>query len=74
MHEQEIACRPYFTPIHLQPLYRERFGYQPGDFPVTEAVAQSTLALPFHSNMDEETLDRVCGGLHRAISEFQRAG
>ena len=30
-----IQTRPYFAALHLQPLYRERFGYQtrrlPGD-------------------------------------------
>ena len=24
-----IGCRNYFVPIHLQPFYRERFGYEP---------------------------------------------
>ncbi len=31
--EDGIPTRPYFVPIHLQPFYRQRFGYQPGDFP-----------------------------------------
>jgi perosamine synthetase len=67
MHEQGIACRPYFTPIHLQPFYVDRFGYRVGDMPVTEAVARSTLALPFHNHLDEATIERVAGGLRRAI-------
>lgn len=67
LREQGISSRPYFTPIHLQPFYVERFGYRPGDFPVTEAVAESTLALPFHSNLQEETIDLVCDGVRKAI-------
>ena len=66
LREQGIASRPYFTPIHLQPFYVERFGYSSGDFPVTEAVAESTLALPFHSNLQEKTADFVCEGLRQA--------
>jgi len=31
-----------------------------GDFPVTEAVARSTLALPFSSVMAEEQVEYVC--------------
>jgi perosamine synthetase len=68
LRERGIASRPYFTPIHLQPFYVERFGYRPGAFPVTEAVAQSTLALPFHSNLQEETIDLVCEGLRVSIN------
>jgi len=67
LREQGVASRPYFTPIHLQPFYVERFGYRPGDFPVTEAVAESTLALPFHSNLQEETIDIVYKRLRQAI-------
>lgn len=67
LHAQGIACRPYFTPIHLQPFYVERFGYLPGDFPLTEAVSQQTMALPFHNHLDEATVDLVCDGLRRAM-------
>jgi perosamine synthetase len=68
LHEQGIACRPYFTPIHLQPFYVERFGYRPGDFPVTEAVSGSTLALPFYNDLDEETVAFVCRALGAACA------
>ena len=63
LEERGIPSRPYFTPIHLQPFYRERFGYREGDFPVTERVARSTLALPFSSVMTEEQVEYVCEGL-----------
>jgi len=60
LEERGIPSRPYFTPIHLQLFYRERFGYREGDFPVTEAVARSVLALPFFGTMTEEQVDYVC--------------
>ncbi len=62
-----IPSRPYFTPIHLQPFYRQTFGYREGDFPTTERVAQSALALPFYGNLDEEKVDYVCENLHDVI-------
>jgi dTDP-4-amino-4,6-dideoxygalactose transaminase len=68
LRERGVSSRPYFTPIHLQPFYAENFGYSPGDFPVTEAVADSTLALPFHSNLQEATIDTVCRGLRLALN------
>lgn len=55
-----MPVRPYFVPIHLQPYYRERFGYKEGDFPVTEAVAKTTLAIPFFTDMTEPQVDYVC--------------
>lgn len=66
--ELGIPSRPYFTPIHLQPFYRDTFGYQRGDFPVTEYLGDVSLALPFSSVMMEEQIDRVCMALQRALS------
>ena len=64
-----VPARPYFSPIHLQPYYRERFGFRPGDFPVTERVAASTLAIPFSSRLTDEQVDRVCDALLSAARE-----
>ena len=55
-----VPSRPYFTPIHLQPFYRQRFGYGRGDFPVTEYLGDVSLALPFSGVMTEEQVDVVC--------------
>jgi len=67
LEEQGIPSRPYFTPIHLQPFYRETFSYKEGDFPITEAVARSTLALPFSSVMTEEQVEYVCENLVKVL-------
>ena len=66
LHMAGIPSRPYFTPIHLQPFYRAKFGYQPGDFPVTEYLGEVSLALPFSSVMTEEQVDYVCQQLRSA--------
>ena len=63
-----VPSRPYFSPLHLQPVYRERFGYEPGDFPVTERVAASTLALPFSSRMSEGEVAIVADALREAAN------
>lgn len=66
-----IPSRPYFTPIHLQPFYAQRFGYRRGDFPVTEMLGDSCLALPFSSVMSEEQVDYVCSHLAAALRRCQ---
>lgn len=59
LNEEGVQCKPYFTPIHLQPFYRKMFGYQEGDFPITEDVSRRTIALPFFNNLKEEQIDYV---------------
>jgi perosamine synthetase len=58
-----IPVRPYFLPIHLQPYMAEQFGYQPGDFPVTEDLGKRGLALPFSGKMDQAQVELVCNEL-----------
>ena len=59
LHRHEVGCTNYFPPIHLQPFYRQRFGYRPGDYPIAEAVAGRTIALPFFNAMDATQVELV---------------
>jgi perosamine synthetase len=63
-----VAAKPYLPSIHLQPYYRERFGYGPGMLPVAEDASSRTLALPFHSRLDAEDQERVVKVLSRALA------
>lgn len=63
-----VPTRPYFSPLHLQPYFRSAFGYGPGDFPVTERVAASTLALPFSSRLADDDVRYVAQALSEAVS------
>lgn len=66
--ETGIPSRPYFTPIHLQPFYRETFAYERGDFPVTEYLGDVSLALPFSGVMTEAQVDQVCEAMRHALT------
>jgi perosamine synthetase len=62
-----IASKAYLPCIHLQPLYRERFGFRGGEFPVAERVAARSLALPFFNAMGEAEVEMVASALARAL-------
>jgi len=63
-----IQSRPYFTPIHLQPFYVRKFGYKPGDFPITEHVAARTIALPFFTMITPEQQQEVIASLKDGLA------
>ena len=60
-----IPVRPYFSPIHLQPYMQERFGYEPGRFPVTEDLGRRGLAIPFSGKMTREQVAQVGSALRQ---------
>jgi perosamine synthetase len=64
---QGIPSRGYFAPVHTQPYIRKRFGDLSGSLPVTESIAQRTIALPFHNNLAEADVARVVAALKDAV-------
>jgi perosamine synthetase len=68
MESQGIPTRAYFSPLHLQPYIRERFGTREGSLPVTEDIARRTLALPFHNNLTDSQLEQVVDALGYAVT------
>ena len=67
LRRRGIGCNNYFPPIHLQPYMAEKFGYEPGMFPVAEYVSERTIALPFFSGITQQQVERVCKELHEVM-------
>ncbi len=59
LRNHDIGAADYFPCIHLQPFYREAFGFREGQFPIAESVSQRTLALPFFGEMTDREIDLV---------------
>lgn len=59
LRRHDVGAANYFPCIHLQPFYREKFGFQKGQFPVSESISERTIALPFYNRMDETTIELV---------------
>ena len=64
--KEEVPSKAYLPSIHLQP-YMKQFGFKKGDFPVSEAVSDSTLSLPFYTEMEKRTIDLICDKLVKAL-------
>ena len=67
LNENGVPARGYFSPLHLQPYVQRRIRTEPGELPVTESIAQRTIALPFHNKLTEEDIDRVVDELTRSV-------
>lgn len=67
-----IGCKPYFTPIHLQPYMKKKFNFKEGDYAITEKISESTIALPFYNNLSENKIDYVVKTLREAIKHSKK--
>lgn len=75
LREHEIGASDYFPCIHLQPFYRDQFGFRPGMFPIAESVSQRTIALPFFNDLSAKDMESVCQTLEVLVEResLQRA-
>jgi dTDP-4-amino-4,6-dideoxygalactose transaminase len=68
-HCHEIECKIHYPmPLYCQPGLRH-LGYKPGDFPVTDRHACSTITLPVHQYLASNQLEFVA----ERIARFYRA-
>lgn len=65
-----VQVARYLPCIHLQPYMRERYGYGEGMCPVAEAASRRTLALPFHTGLDEDDQAYVAQALRDALASL----
>jgi perosamine synthetase len=67
LEKNGIQCGIHYPiPIHLQPIYRELYGYDKGDFPNSELLSDTVLSLPMFPQLTDDEIDYIC----RKISEF----
>lgn len=57
MSERNIEVRPFFVPLHRQPIYE---GSGSGDYPVSEMLHDRGLSLPSSANLRERDVRRIC--------------
>jgi len=66
-----IGVQLHYTPVHLQPYYRE-LGFEEGQFPEAEAYALSAMSLPLFPGLDVRDQKRVAGELKRQLDLVAR--
>ena len=59
LYNKGVGTSVHFIPLHLQPYYRVKFGYNMGDFPNAEKTYFSSLSLPLYPQMFFEDVEYI---------------
>lgn len=62
----------YPVALHLQDAYRE-YGFQEGDFPVTEQLTEEVLSLPMHTELEQAQQEYIATTLKNIVATVKQS-
>lgn len=71
LQKENIGIGIHFTSLHLTKYYREKYGYQPQDFPNAKNISDRTFSIPLSSGLTDEEVSDVIKAIKK-VSEFYR--
>jgi perosamine synthetase len=69
--DEGIGTSVHYRPLHLHPLYADRFGYTEADFPNASNVFPRLVSLPIYPTMSEDAIERVISVVKALIGEHR---
>ncbi len=69
---RKIGVSVHFIPLHIQPYYRDRYGYAPNDFPIAFGAYQRIVSLPIYAAMSERDVEDVIAAVQEIVEAHRR--
>lgn len=69
---ENIGASVHFVPVPMHPFYRDRFGFTPGMFPVTEAAYAGLVSLPLYPAMDDADVEDAAAAVLKIAAHCGR--
>ena len=66
MRNNDVNLQVHYIPIHLQPYYRKKYGFDKGDFPISENFYHNEVSLPVYPDLSTDDQKKVI----KTIEEF----
>lgn len=71
MKKRNIGISVHFIPLHLHPYYREKYEYQPEDFPVAYHEFKREISLPIYNKMSDQDVDDVIEAVMEIVDMYK---
>lgn len=72
LEESGISTKHYLPSIHLFGFYRKKFKYKAGDFPVSESVSRSSVALPIYIGLKDGDIKHIANKVIAIIRKYEK--
>lgn len=72
LRAENIGVNVHYVPVHLQPFYRNRYGYKRGDYPKAEQYYDRAITLPIFPKMTDQDIEDVIKAVKRVIKHYSK--
>ena len=69
MKESGINLQVHYIPVHLQPFYKKNYGFNTGDFPVSERFYRNEVSLPIYPDLSTKEVTFVVNNIMEIVSK-----
>jgi dTDP-4-amino-4,6-dideoxygalactose transaminase len=67
LYDAGIGCSVHYTPLHLHPYWRDRYGLRAEMFPHSQHAYERMVSLPLYTRMTEADVERVAAAVRAAL-------
>lgn len=67
-----IGTSVHFIPVHLHPYYRDKYGYQPEDYPIAYHEYLRCISLPLSPSLSDADIDDVIDAVNSIVERHRR--
>jgi dTDP-4-amino-4,6-dideoxygalactose transaminase len=67
-----VSTSVHFIPLYRHPYYRDTFGFDAQEFPVSERIFEATLSLPLYPGMTDEEIRWVTESVTDVIGRYRQ--
>ena len=65
LQSKGISTRPGTHAVHMLGFYKEKYGFNPEDFPGAHACDQNTMAIPLHNKLSKDDYEYIVETLYQ---------
>jgi dTDP-4-amino-4,6-dideoxygalactose transaminase len=74
LRKARVGTSLHFVPLHRQPYYRSRYGYQNDSFPVAEKLYSELVSLPLYPKMSDGDVRDVISAVRAIVLASRKTG
>jgi len=72
MRGENIGVNVHYIPVHRHPYYRDRFGYEGGEYPVAEDAYNRLISLPMFHGMSDQDAEDVIAAVVKVVTRYAK--